>query len=254
MMGNYHFGHVKALLEEDALPHIMSGTSAGSAIASFLCTRNDEEIARDLKPEILCDKLLCFTRSWPERIFSYIRTGAMFDVDDWIERIKWFTMGDTTFEEAYRKTGRVFCITLSATTKRAPPVLVNHITAPNVVIASAIIASAAVPGFIHPVRLHVKDKDGTVRVQSKDQTWWDGSIEQDIPTAGLAEMVSIVVFSCFRLTETDNKVENILYLSDTFLSPSAHFPFLYRYFPNLAELSILCCCSMQSSYRSILLQ
>mmetsp|Transcript_29038 Transcript_29038/g.58932 ORF Transcript_29038/g.58932 Transcript_29038/m.58932 type:complete len:727 (-) Transcript_29038:114-2294(-) len=194
MMGNYHFGHVKALLEEDALPHIMSGTSAGSAIASFLCTRNDEEIARDLKPEILCDKLLCFTRSWPERILSYLKTGAMFDVDDWIERIKWFTMGDMTFEEAYRKTGRVFCITLSATTKRAPPVLVNHITAPNVLIASAIIASAAVPGFIHPVRLQVKDKDGTVRVQSKDQTWWDGSIEQDIPTAGLAEMLNCQFF------------------------------------------------------------
>ena len=193
MMGQYHFGHIKALLEEDALPHIMSGTSAGSAIAAFLCTRNDEEIMRDLRPEILYDKMLCFSRSWPERFISYIKTGAMFDVDEWLEMIKWFTCGDMTFDEAYRKTGRVFCITLSATTKRAPPVLVNHITAPNVVIASAIIASAAVPGFIHPVKLQVKDKDGTVRVQG-NETWWDGSIEQDIPTAGLAEMLNCHFF------------------------------------------------------------
>mmetsp|Transcript_23089 Transcript_23089/g.66650 ORF Transcript_23089/g.66650 Transcript_23089/m.66650 type:complete len:831 (-) Transcript_23089:1367-3859(-) len=193
MMGQYHFGHIKALLEEDALPHIMSGTSAGSAITAFLCTRNDEEIKRDLKPHILYDKMLCFSRSWPERIISYIKTGAMFDVDEWLEMIKWFTLGDMTFLEAYRKTGRVFCITLSATTKRAPPVLVNHITAPNVVIASAIIASAAVPGFIHPVKLKVKDKDGTVRVQG-NETWWDGSIEQDIPTAGLAEMLNCHFF------------------------------------------------------------
>ena len=47
-----------------------------------------------------------------------------------------------TFEEAYRKTGRILCITLSSTTKKAPPVLVNYITAPNVTIASAVIASA----------------------------------------------------------------------------------------------------------------
>ena len=53
-----------------------------------------------------------------------------------------FCCGDMTFEEAYKKTGRVLCITLSSTTKKAPPVLVNYITAPHVTIASAIIASA----------------------------------------------------------------------------------------------------------------
>jgi NTE family protein len=58
-----------------------------------------------------------------------------------------------TFAEAYRKTGRIFCVTLSSTTKKAPPVLLNYMTAPNVTIASAVVASAAVPGFIPPVRL-----------------------------------------------------------------------------------------------------
>jgi predicted acylesterase/phospholipase RssA len=53
-----------------------------------------------------------------------------------------------TFEEAYKKTGRVFCITLASTTKKAPPVLINYNSAPNVTIASAVVASAAVPGFI----------------------------------------------------------------------------------------------------------
>lgn len=55
---------------------------------------------------------------------------------------------DLTFEEAYKKTGRIYCITLASTTKKAPPVLINYITAPNVTIASAVVASAAVPGFI----------------------------------------------------------------------------------------------------------
>lgn len=118
--------------------------------------------------------------------------------------------------------GRTFCITLSATTKKAPPVLVNHISAPNVVIASAIVASAAVPGLIPPVRLLVKDRNGCIREQGarKDELYWDGSIEQvtkfqhdvpvalvlyshrflfassgqDIPTAGLAEMLNCQFF------------------------------------------------------------
>jgi predicted acylesterase/phospholipase RssA len=83
----------------------------------------------------------------------------------------------------------------AATTTKAPPVLINHISAPNVVIASAVIASAAVPGLIKPVRLEVKGPDGKISFQGDaDQTYWDGSIEQDIPTSGLAEMLNCQFF------------------------------------------------------------
>ena len=100
-----------------------------------------------------------------------------------------------TFEEAYKKTGRVLCITLSATTKKAPPVLINYITAPNVVIASAVLASAAVPGFVDPMRLQIKDENGIVRNQSKQgEEYRDGSIDSDIPTNGLAEMLNCRFF------------------------------------------------------------
>lgn len=56
--------------------------------------------------------------------------------------------------------------------------------------------SAAVPGFISPVRLRVKDENGTVRNQGgkNDQTFWDGSIQQDLPTKGLAEMLNCQFF------------------------------------------------------------
>lgn len=59
----------------------------------------------------------------------------------------------------------------------------NHISAPNVVIASAIVASAAVPGLIPPVRLLVKDQKGNIKAQgaNKDELYWDGSIEQVKP-------------------------------------------------------------------------
>jgi len=196
MMGCYHFGHVKALLEEDALPHIISGTSAGSAIAAMVCTRTDEEIKRDLRPEILVDKMLCFSRTWPDRLRNVYKNGYMFDREEWIDLLAWFTCGDLTFEEAYKKTGRILCITLSATTKKAPPVLVNYITAPDVTIASAVVASAAVPGFIKPVVLRKKGPDGIVRIpgENKDEAYRDGSIDQDIPMHGLAEMFNCQFF------------------------------------------------------------
>jgi predicted acylesterase/phospholipase RssA len=103
-------------------------------------------------------------------------------------------MGDMTFEEAYQKTGRLFCITVSATTKKAPPVLLNHLSAPNVTLASAVVASAAVPGFIPPVKLQYKMPNGEVRESVRDQTYFDGSIDSDIPVNGLAEMLNCQFF------------------------------------------------------------
>jgi TAG lipase/steryl ester hydrolase/phospholipase A2/LPA acyltransferase len=39
----YHVGVAKAIMEAGILPRIIAGSSAGSIIASLLCTRNEEE-------------------------------------------------------------------------------------------------------------------------------------------------------------------------------------------------------------------
>jgi hypothetical protein len=44
IMGGYHLGFIKQLYENDMLPRIISGSSAGSIIASFVCTRSYAEI------------------------------------------------------------------------------------------------------------------------------------------------------------------------------------------------------------------
>lgn len=183
-------------MEAGCLPHIISGTSAGSVIGAIICTRTDEELKKDLQPHVLAGKICCFKRPWNERIKSVLRNGCMFDVGEWMDLIQWFSRGSTTFLEAYHRTGRIFCITLSSTSKKSPPVLLNYLTAPNVTIASAVIASAAVPGFVPPVRLQIKLDDGTVRNQGgeKEQAFWDGSIQQDIPTQGLSEMLNCQFF------------------------------------------------------------
>lgn len=193
MMGLYHLGHLKGLMETDCLPEIVSGCSAGSVIGAILCTRTNEELLRDLDPQVVGPRLRCFDRTWLEMFRSMWKTGNLFDGDDWLQMIKWFTLGDMTFEEAYHKTGRILCIALAATAKKTPPILVNYISAPNVTIASAVVASAAVPGFVSPQKLQVKDPDGTIR-SAGPETYYDGSIRHDIPTDGLSEMLNCHFF------------------------------------------------------------
>ena len=195
-MGSYHLGLVQALQKEKLLPRIISGTSAGAVIGSFVGTRTDEELARDLNVEVMEVRLASFGKTWAYNIKNLWKFGTLFNSAHWLKRVSWFTCGDLTFEEAFNKTGRVLCITISATTKKAPPVLLNYITSPNVVINSAVVCSAAVPGFINPARLKIKDRNGNVvdQAENKDQLYFDGSIEQDIPTAGLSELFNVQFF------------------------------------------------------------
>jgi predicted acylesterase/phospholipase RssA len=44
-----------------------------------------------------------------------------------------------------------------------------------------------------PVRLELKDADGTIR-SAGEETYFDGSIEHDIPIAGLSEMLNCQFF------------------------------------------------------------
>lgn len=89
MMGNYHFGEVKALLEMDAMPNIVSGTSAGAVVGTVLCTRTPEEIERDMRPEVLSEHVKCFSRPWGERLKSLYKYGHLFDYEEWYEMIQW---------------------------------------------------------------------------------------------------------------------------------------------------------------------
>jgi len=48
----YHFGVIKALLDENLLPKVVTGTSGGALVAALLCTRTDEELKLLLVPEL----------------------------------------------------------------------------------------------------------------------------------------------------------------------------------------------------------
>jgi predicted acylesterase/phospholipase RssA len=104
-LGYYHVGVAKALLDQDLLPRVVSGTSAGALVAALICCRTNEELKSLLVPE-LANKLTALEddfKTWSKRFW---KTGARFDAVDWARKAMWVTMGNMTFKEAFERTGR----------------------------------------------------------------------------------------------------------------------------------------------------
>lgn len=180
----YHFGIVRALLDADLLPTIVSGTSAGGLIASLVCTRTNDELKELLVPA-LADRLTGCDESFLVWLPRMWKTGARFDTLRWVRKAQFFTRGSMTFREAYERTGKTLNISVVPFDQHSPAQLLNHITAPDCLIWSAVIASAAVPGILNPVFLMQKRKDGTLEPWSYGNKFRDGSLRVDIPLDAL---------------------------------------------------------------------
>jgi predicted acylesterase/phospholipase RssA len=180
----YHFGVLKALLDTGNLPQIITGTSGGAVVAALAATRTDDELKRLLVPALAYriraspDSLLIWLRRW-------WRTGARFDSLDWARACSWFCHGSLTFREAYERTGRILNVSCVPSDPHSPTILANYLTAPDCVIWSAVLASAAVPGILNPVVLMRKTSEGKLAPYSFGHKWKDGSLRTDIPLKAL---------------------------------------------------------------------
>ena len=180
----YHFGVAKALLDADVMPKVITGTSGGAIVASLICTRTDAELKRLLVPALAKRITACKDSfgTWSRRLY---RTGARFDSLEWARNACFFTRGNLTFREAYQRTGRVLNVTCIPSDPHSPTVLANYLTAPDCVIWSAVLASAAVPGILNPVVLMKKNRSGKLAPYSFGHKWKDGSLRTDIPLRAL---------------------------------------------------------------------
>lgn len=180
----YHFGVAKALMDAELLPEVITGTSGGALVAALLCTRTDEELKKLLVPALAHRITACHddTLTWLKRWYT---TGARFDSIDWAKRCAWMTRGSMTFREAYIRTGRILNVSCVPSDPHSPTILANYITAPDCVIWSAVLASAAVPGILNPVVLMKKNRNGTLSPYSFGHRWKDGSLRTDIPLKAL---------------------------------------------------------------------
>ena len=194
--GMNHVGVLKALFEAKLLPRIISGASAGSIVCAVLCTRTDEEIPDVLKAFPFGD-LAVFEESGNEegvleRIRRLLTKGAWIDIKH-LTRVMRELLGDMTFQEAYNRTRRILNICVSSASVYELPRLLNYVTAPNVMIWSAVAASCSVPLLFSAAQLLVKDSitGESLPWNPTPQRWIDGSVDNDLPMTRLAEMFNV---------------------------------------------------------------
>lgn len=139
--GMSHIGVVKALHEARLMPRIVSGASAGSIVAAVFCTHTDDELPTVLErfPHGDLDVFDPAGQKPPplERITRLLKYGSVYDIRH-LERVIRGWMGDMTFQEAYNRTRRILNICISSAGLYELPRLLNYITAPNVLIWSAV--------------------------------------------------------------------------------------------------------------------
>lgn len=180
-----HFGIIKALLDNELLPSIITGTSGGAVVAALACTRTDKELKKLLVPR-LARKITACEDPWYVWIPRWWRTGARFDSIAWARKANYFTLGSMTFQEAFQRTGRRLNVSTVPADPHSPVILCNNITAPNCIIWLCLMASAAVPGILNPVVLMMKDtKKDSIVPFSLGSKWKDGSLRTDIPIDAL---------------------------------------------------------------------
>eukprot|EP00056_Hartaetosiga_gracilis_P011364 m.171196 g.171196 ORF g.171196 m.171196 type:complete len:662 (+) comp13495_c2_seq7:157-2142(+) len=196
-MGIHHLGVIRTLHDAGMLPRIICGSSVGSLIASGICTTPDHELSDILsgRKPILKNNQVLARDDHPEtawtRLHRLITEGTLADVTILRDCLQ-DNLGDITFLEAYRKTGRIFNITINARDSGEPPRLLNYLTAPDVVIWSASCASCALTGLFDPVEIFVKTPKGELEAWNPGgMKWSDGSVETDLPMDRLRELFNV---------------------------------------------------------------
>jgi NTE family protein len=185
-LGYFHFGVLKALIEQKLCPTVISGASAGAFVAAVVGTRTDQEYL-----ELFEDNYLA--RSLTQNNSNIkIGFGATSSVDmRAIKREMARSIPDMTFLEAYERTGRAINITISPSESRQTSRLLNHIASPNVTIRSAVLASSAIPGIFPSVQLQARNVNGEIKPYLPSRRWIDGSFSQDLPAKRLARMYGV---------------------------------------------------------------
>ena len=187
-LGAFHIGVAKALAEQDLIPKVVSGASAGSMIAAIIGTHQPSSIA----PLITQSESLAQHLSTPPESASSGASarGANFDQNQVMELIETI-IPDMTFLEAFDETGIAINVSIAPSRLHQRSRLLNAITSPNAMIREAVLASCAVPGVFPPVTLAAKDETGRRQPYVPTRQWVDGSITDDLPARRLARLYSV---------------------------------------------------------------
>ncbi|KAM0742916.1 hypothetical protein ACQRIT_003093 [Beauveria bassiana] len=234
--GMSHIGVLKTLFEANLLPRIISGASAGSIVCAVLCTRSDEEIPALIRDFPHGDLAVFGNEESDFGTLNHVRRllteGSWSDIKH-LKRVMRTMMGDMTFQEAYNRTRRILNICVSTESMYELPRLLNYVTAPNVMIWSAVTASCSLPFVFHSSPLLVKDPvtGEHHRWNPSPQHFIDGSVDNDLPMTRLAEMFNV---NHFIVSQVNPHVVPFL-PKDDHLSPEAKLRKAKQPLPNESD-------------------
>ncbi|MDI1490543.1 MAG: triacylglycerol lipase [Ramalina farinacea] len=195
IFGLCHIGVVKALHLRGLLPRIIVGTATGALIAALVGIHTEDELLdflngdgidltafanpshpgtdNDDKQDLIATHRPGTLQTLLRRTIRYIREGHLLDVNILEECVR-ANVGDLTFEEAYARTKRVLNITVPTSGRGGVPNLLNYLTAPNVLIWSAALASNTTSHALYqPMTILCKDETGRI-------TPWSSSHAQSL--------------------------------------------------------------------------
>lgn len=203
-LGWIHLGVTKALFENGLLPGVITGASMGAMIAAGICARTDAELV-----DLFANPGQIRTYGLkPVGIGATARSGALLDPAVLLDTIR-HNCGSYTFEESFARTGRALSISVSPTRRGQRPRLLNHLTAPHVMIPESALASSAIPGAFPPSALVAKGADGVQRSYLGTERWIDGSIHEDLPKWRVGRLFNV---NHFIVSQTNPHV--VPFLSD----------------------------------------
>ena len=208
-------GVVKALIENHAMPMIVTGTSGGAIVCAMLATHTDAEM---LSKVIQPDVAVRYPERWfppmEQQLYNYLKSGCLVEHDDFANCCRAY-FGDMTFVEAYEHTGRIANINISVGSRQGGvgkrgALLLNYLTAPYVLIRSALHASCALPTVMHPTTLLMKNASGEIVPFEKESLEFiDGSFTADIPRRRLSELFHVTQVLRERLRATASDCERL---------------------------------------------
>ncbi|KPA83257.1 hypothetical protein ABB37_02935 [Leptomonas pyrrhocoris] len=203
-MGTYHAGVARALYEAGVMPDILSGSSAGSIIASLICSKTPAELHSFIQSHVLSTEAMQMSPfgedvTLGDKLHRFFKTGFLMDVRTFMECMRG-QIGDLTFREAFELSGKVLNVSVTRSqhegTHADRHALLNYVTAPDVVIWSAVSASCALPGLFTAVQLIEKPPSaaGSFAPYLPGELWCDGSVAQDVPRRLLTQLFGVNYF------------------------------------------------------------
>lgn len=115
--------------------------------------------------------------------------------------------------------GRILNVVVCAADTNEPPRVLNYLTAPGVLIWSAVAASSAFPGLFPAQDIRARNSRGEeVRFSSHallgaERRWRDGSLEEDLPLQTLRELFNV---NNFLVSQTNPHIVPILNFKNKF--------------------------------------